>query len=599
MTAFALHAEFCGDGSLSFDWRCAGGAFADEDASGVSVGVAGRLSNHAELIRSLGLSSDWNCAELVREGWLRWGYDLADRLRGPCAVAVIDRRQRRVYFARDALGVIPVCYAITDGKLVVAEGSRTIRAMTGAAHVLDNAQLASCIAGGEGDTSRTFFKGISRLPPGCWLEFRQDGLEIGTYWSPARAPAINGEFDELVARFAMLFDKAVGHAYVPGRTGLLLSGGLDSSMIAGSLSKVIGGGPDVTAVSMTYRQTPGWHDGPHLDALRSWLPFSFSDVPCDEHDPLSDLSSQLAAMDGPWISYGHSVTLHAMNRAVQQGCTVILNGHAGDEVIGYGFGRLNELAMAGRWYDLWRLAPVAAALRHESRWDVFSFYLDHIRPVRAMRKRWRRLQNLKSGGQAAQNLLSESALALVHDAFGPSPTLAIQSLHHDERMLHEAALSSPIQARAFEVFAHASRTLGVETRMPFADRDLVEFSLGLPSHAKLGGGFTRFILREAMRGRVPESVRTRGDKFDFGGNFAAGLMRNPTLICTRLARAKERLGGMINAKAIDDLQAQVSGRGAKIDIPAAMAVWRLIVADMWLDLVDQDHSSGIVPSRPL
>ena len=596
MTQFSLRAAFAGDNAPAFDWCCAGGEFANADASGISVGIDGHLTNCADLARSLGLGRECTPAQLVREGWLRWGQELPDRLRGSFVVAVMDRRQKRFFLARDALGIVPVCYAVVDEALLVAEGSRAIRAMMGEGPAIDLAQLANFIAGTEGDRSRTFYRGISRLPPGHWLDFWQGGPTISAYWTPARASGVQGAFPDLVDRFVMLFDEALRHAYVPNKTGLLLSGGLDSSMIAGSLAKVLGAGPDVTAVSMTYRRTSDWHDGQHLDALSASLPFTFAAVPCDTHDPLSDLSSQLEALDGPWLSYGHSVTLHAMRSIAQKGIPIVLNGHAGDEVVSYGFGRLNELAMNGQWYELWRLAPVAAALQHESRWDVFSYYLDHVRPVRAIRQRWRRLKNAKPGGKGQGGLLNDDAMRLVHDAFGPPNRPAMQYRHHDERSLHEAALSSPLQAGAFEVLAHASRAIGVETRMPFADRDLVEFSLGLPSSTKLDRGFSRSILREAMRGRVPESVRLRSDKFDFGPAFVRGMMKDPASIHVRLAQAQDRLGDLINPEACRNLQAHVAGAGAQIDVQVAMDIWRLIVAGMWLGSINKNGADDAVPS---
>src|SRR5690606_29874523 len=101
--------------------------------------------------------------------------------------------------------------------------------------------------------------------------------------------------------------------------------------------------------------------------------------------------------------------------------------------------------------------------------------------------------------------------------------LVYNRIDHDERMIQEEALKSPMQPHSLETIVLSSRSVGVETRMPFYDRDLAEFSLSLASHHKLDGGQTRAILRRAMAGRLPPALLRRADKFDFYPSFLAAL----------------------------------------------------------------------------
>ena len=567
-------------GGNTVEWSN-GSTIAVADESGVTVGIAGRITNVPELANALGHPAAMPLAALLREGWHRWGRGLADRLRGSFLLVVHNSRDRRTFVARDALGVTPAFYAASSEFFIVGTSSRQVRALTGINHQPDRAPLADFLIGGIGDFTHSFFKGIHRLPPASTLDYAAGDLSISRYWTPAAAPDIKGSLSALAEQFTELTDRALAHCHVPGQTGLLLSGGLDSSYIAGSLLHSEKASKEVLALSMTFERDPNWHDKKHLEALRKYLPFTFAELPSDTHNPLAGLDEHLVALDGPWFWLGHSITFAATQKLADAGFPYILSGHGGDEVIGYGRGRLNELARAGNWIDFLREAPVTASLQHNRRWEVISPYLDHIRLVRAVRNR---LRGAAKSPPPMAGIINDDAMELMENAYGPPPSDPITRFDHSERSVHEYALSSPMQARAFEVMDGASDAIGVETRMPFCDRDLVEFSLGLPSEMKLGGGFTRRIMREAMRGRVPETVRTRSDKFEFSGAFVAGLTSNGKQLRAMLDVQNASLRELINHKELKRLQDAVSQTGTQLKREDAFAIWRVIVASKWIDM---------------
>lgn len=584
--SFALTARFGSEADFTCNEKTI-------DASGIEAAFVGRLTNFDQIAQSLGLSRDVTIGAFLCAAWRKWGDGLADQLRGNFLIAVYDNRARQLYVARDAMGVMPVYYSRFDKSLVVSNSSGAVRARLPHAPALNRAQLADFLCGEESGYESTFFDDIARLPPGHWLKCCEGGLSKKRYWNLHEVRSIGGTLSEQTERFQEIFDKSLATTYVEGKTAILMSGGLDSSMIAGSLMHVMKAGPEVLALSRTYPNERKWNDRPHIESLRNYLPFSFAELPGDGYDPLLGLDLHLRALDGPYISYGHSETFAGKAFLADAGFSGVLNGHGGDEIVSYGAGRLNELALERKWLELWRQTEPLSRLHNTSRWQLFSPYLSHFYRIRLLRQYWSRLAQQASPDHKTYPILTDEGKQLVQSGSGQLRNPLSRRYDHTERSLHEEDVTSALYARAFEVMAIASAAVGVETLMPFCDRDLVEYSTSLPSETKLGGGFTRRILREAMRGRVPETVRTRSDKYDFTRPFIAGLLSVKSRMDELIDAHRGILAELVDRKELQRLRSEVIRCGNDIDRQDARCIWRILVASKWIEIVKSEASSQI------
>lgn len=584
--SFALTARFGSEADFTCNEKTI-------DASGIEAAFVGRLTNFDQIAQSLGLSRDVTIGAFLCAAWRKWGDGLADQLRGNFLIAVYDNRARQLYVARDAMGVMPVYYSRFDKSLVVSNSSGAVRARLPHAPALNRAQLADFLCGEESGYESTFFDDIARLPPGHWLKCCEGGLSKKRYWNLHEVRSIGGTLSEQTERFQEIFDKSLATTYVEGKTAILMSGGLDSSMIAGSLMHVMKAGPEVLALSRTYPNERKWNDRPHIESLRNYLPFSFAELPGDGYDPLLGLDLHLRALDGPYISYGHSETFAGKAFLADAGFSGVLNGHGGDEIVSYGAGRLNELALERKWLELWRQTEPLSRLHNTSRWQLFSPYLSHFYRIRLLRQYWSRLAQQASPEPKTYPILTDEGKQLVQGGSGQLRNPLSRRYDHTERSLHEEDVTSALYARAFEVMAIASAAVGVETLMPFCDRDLVEYSTSLPSETKLGGGFTRRILREAMRGRVPETVRTRSDKYDFTRPFIAGLLSVKSRMDELIDAHRGILAELVDRKELQRLRSEVIRCGNDIDRQDARCIWRILVASKWIEIVKSEASSQI------
>ncbi|MFT3966510.1 MAG: asparagine synthase-related protein [Sphingobium sp.] len=536
------------------DWLIGATAIGEDRRGGrIVVAADARIDNRDEIAAMLGLTqrAPLSTAEIVAALYRRFGTDCPAHILGDFAFLIWDEEERRLFGARDHFGVRPFYYHLAPQRFAAASSMGALHGI-GVDDALDDTGMADFVAGAFADAEVTPYRHIRRLPPGHRMTVRGEDVRIDAYWrleAAERAPSPSA-----AEEFRHLFTQAVRCRMEEKGTGVMLSGGLDSSSIAAVARHAHAAAP-LPSFSLTFHDTPGWNEGGFIASMLASGDFRPHFLPSDHHDPLAAMDAMLREQDGPFLAYNHSVSRRLYHAARTEGVAVLLDGHGGDEVVSHGFGRLNELAIAGRWRALWREAGGVAALFGSSRWEVASPYLDHNRAVRAIR---RRILGPVAATPSAIAGLSTDLVApdLARRTHAEERQRAIRpsrSARQTERDRHLEMLRSPHQPHAFEVLDRAAAAAGVTARFPFYDRRLVEFCVAMPSHEKLAGGFPRAMLRNAMAGLMPEDVRLRRDKYDFSGQLAGGL-----------ARHAGRLAGMVRADA--------GGIGHFIDRQAAARV---------------------------
>ena len=534
-----------------------------------------RITNHRDIAATLGLDPACSPAELLLAGWHRWGESLPAHLRGGFAFVIADHATNTLYAARDHFGMAPLFWQEAGGAVHFATSSSELRQNT--AHSLpdDEGMLVDFIAGEYIERARTFFEGVSRFPEAHWVRFSPVGKRVERYWSLADVPR-SVVHDHPAERFRELFDRSVAASASAGKAAIMLSGGLDSSTIAASLYG-LGTSPDL-ALSITYDDSEGWCDRPHLQAVAQRTGLSLHTVPADSHDPLQDMDFWLRTVDGPHLPRGHSVSMQLLPMARAMGCDILFNGHGGDEIVSYGFGRYNELARAGKWLRLWRETEAAAALYGDDRRVIFQRYLSHIRPLRPL---LRKLARRAAPPAVVDAGFLDPAVAQAADPDRYSHRTAMSRIEHDERMVQEEVLSGALQPGSLEVFALCSRAAGVAMRMPFYDVDLLEFSLSLPSEWKLRDGLSRYILRAAFAGDLPEATLRRQDKYDFSGPFLRGLVAQQEKVLDFTDPARADPWKIVNRARLEQARNSLCRDGTGMSSADAAFLWRVAILGIW------------------
>ena len=478
------------------------------------IACDGRVDNRDELLPALGVPAGERAATsdvaAILLAFARWGVPGFARVVGPFAAAIWDAAERRLTLARDALGDRPLCYALLPGELVAASEEPAVLARPGVRADLDERRVAQFFAMRGLDSDATFFAAVKEVLPGHALVVEGERLTTIRYWqAEAREPLRLADEREYAEAFAGRLQAAVAaQLRGTGPAALLLSGGLDSSAIAGAAAAVAPA-PAIKAVSWVFDELTQCDE-------RRWID------PVVRH---CDLEPLQFAGDGEWPFRDHDTWRHnpaspeddLFRRLVERargiaraaGCRVVLSGMFGDHlyagVHGWFWERLRGGATGAAFAELWREARGEGAARR---------LLGALLPRRLAGRRGR-LRRALAGGTP---WLTARARELI-GAEAEWPATAPRVL----RPAQQRGVLGLLAAHGVSGETFHAACAGVEVRYPFRDRRVVELMLRLPSEQLYRPGRTRPVLRAAMSGRLPDAVADRAGKASLVALFRRGV----------------------------------------------------------------------------
>jgi asparagine synthase (glutamine-hydrolysing) len=391
------------------------------------------------------------------------------------AFFVWDAEARRGFAARDRLGVKPLAYAWDGVEFVFASEANVVaRALAGPVRADEDAVLEYLVAPCFSGVARPMFAGVSYLQPGRWLELGPDGPAVRRYYQFEVAREGVGPSDEALRG---AFERAVQRACLADEPlGIFLSGGLDSTAIAAVAAKVLNGGSRGC--------------GPTRSCSRRWIMFGYGAVDdrrVERHGDTSEAATLATGVDWRGVRVPRAALAADLERvattndalpaweqevaqdrlaraAAEENIKAVLVGDAADEThYGYHF-LLDPEATASPRTIINRFGGVA--VRREVMADPVAVFADRY-------SAWMR------GGDEDERIAGTTRLIV--ERWLP-------------RLLHNGDI-------------HCMRS-GVEARVPFADIELLALAATVPPRAGLQGG-EKARLRAALRGVVPEEIRTR------------------------------------------------------------------------------------------
>lgn len=491
-----------------------------------------RLDNRAELAVALGIESArarrLGDGELVLEAWRRWGPACPERLLGDFAFAVWDSEAGTLFCARDHLGVRPLYFARTARGFAVASAVKGLLALPDVDGRLDEVALADYLVALEEDLERTFYVGIRRLPAGHSLMLEAGGgVRLRRYWRPDPDHEVELRSDhEYTERLRELLRRAVEcRMRSTSNTAVLLSGGLDSSVVAclaadtaAAASGRIAALASVLPPGFTGPERDEWDyicavadSRPNIDVLRVAAPGC---------GLLTGLDDTLAISDQPFRDLFHYMTRALLEAAAGRGARNVLWGYGGDSVVSsHAVGYLAELFGRGR------LVALAHELRERRRVQGTAIRSQLLaRVIRPMLPALAYSAFEASRGRDAPSRIRASA---VHPALAERVDLKrrlrasalLQPPRRSVRAGEVRALMDRSLSEDLEYGAQIAAALGVSLHVPLLDKRLVEFCLALPARQKARDGWTRLAMRRAMEGVVPSPVCWRRDKGAFSPDF--------------------------------------------------------------------------------
>ncbi|MGJ5676497.1 MAG: lasso peptide isopeptide bond-forming cyclase [Nostochopsis sp.] len=517
-----------------------------------------RIDNRDQLICALKLNDHpiekITDSQLILAAYQTWGEQCLEKLIGDFAFAIWDLRQQKLFCARDHMGVKPFYYYCSNRVFVFASEIKALLSLPFVPRRLNELQVAYYLDRLFEDHEITFYQEILRLPAARYLTISSSQkMQVQTYWAldPGRELRLNSD-QEYAEAFREIFTQAVNcrlrSAFPIGST---LSGGLDSSSIACTARQLLANSTNqqLHTFSAIFPSLPSqdlrWIDErPYMDTVKALGGFEAHDVRADLLTPLVDI---LWRQEEPILAPNLYIHQGMYECAHQQGVRVFLDGVDGDSTVSHGWRYLTELAYTGRWKTLMEEVNATGRRFRLPRRQIL--WANCVTPIfiEPASQLWQGL--LKSVGQT--NAHSQ----LINPAFAKRVRLTQQTrklLSHEpaltltSRQLHWQSLTTGLYPYILEMADKTTTRFSVEGRYPFFDRRLMEFCLSLPSNQKFRHGFSRAILRNAMKDILPGEIQQRVNKANLGFNFKRRLLNDERATLEKMINQPQALEQYVN-----------------------------------------------------
>ncbi|WP_309073969.1 N-acetylglutaminylglutamine amidotransferase [Paenarthrobacter sp.] len=528
------------------------------DDGNVAITFNGCIYNFKELRRELEPEFAFRSTsdtEVILKAYQKWGHDFVHHLTGMFAIAIADTRRNEVLLVRDRLGIKPLYVAPLPGRLRFSSTLPAILASGGIDTSLDEVALHHYLSWHSiVPAPRTILNGVAKVPAATIRTVRPDGTwRDREYWKPEytrKEQHANWSAEDWQDAIAEALRTAVRRRMVADvPVGVLLSGGLDSSLLVALLAEQGQHGLSTFSIGFDGAGGDSGNEFEYSDRIAETFGSNHERLHVNTADFAPAIPTAIAAMSEPMAS--HDVTaFHLLSEAVSRHLKVVQCGQGADEVF------------AGYRYH----QPLASVTRDEALNTFTAAFVDHGNQELAemVEPEW------WAGKDASRDVLA------THLAAPGADTALDAVLRLDTHLL---MVDDPVKR-----LDNMSMAWSIEARVPFLDQDLVELAAACPPELKASQG-GKGILKDLGRRLLPHEVVDRPK-----GYFPVPALRHLeepfiTMVGDALHAPEAKQRGLFRSDFIEGLLANPNERRTPVN---SNVLWQVALLEMWL----QSHGVG-------
>jgi asparagine synthase (glutamine-hydrolysing) len=538
----------------------------------------GELYNYRELKKELAkhtFRSDTD-TEVLLHGYEEWGIEkLLEKMAGMWAFSIIDMQNKQAYLVRDRFGIKPLYYD-NDGKaLVFASEIKAVRILH-PTEALNEKRIVSFLSASYYEPNETFFQHIKQVKPGNYLKvnLKTKKAEEKEYWNIKMAKdTLTGkdtsnsyeeiDLHQVSSRFKDLFIESVRlHLRSDVPIGTCLSGGLDSSSIVCTAQKLLDENvideKGLTRQVRTFSSVPKEKEvseKAYIDEVNHQANTEAHTVTPTFTEFMTDLDRLVEMHDEPFLNPSVYMQYRVMQLAKENGVKVLLDGQGADESLG---GYHSYLAFY--FSDLRRQGLYIELVR-----ELYDFR-DQLYPF--VGKVFRR--KFGTWDRTVKGLVKISPISSSMDKyFSRAKTFA-------EQLKEDTVGRNLLELLKYE--DQNSMIFSIESRVPFLYHPLIEYIFSLPMSARIGNGWTKLMLRESMKGVLPETIRKRRTKLGFPAPDKAWALEMISDYREQLKQSVRNIEKYIDVEIFEKLMRSIMKHKRDEDIKL---FWRIVIFERW------------------
>jgi asparagine synthase (glutamine-hydrolysing) len=533
--------------------------------------------------------------EVILQSYLQWGVDCFDKLAGMFALAIWDSRRQQLVLARDRMGIKPLYYYHKNNTLLFASELKALMAFKAFPRLIDDGALCSYLHYQYIPAPQTIFQDTYKLLPGSYMLYQGAEPLIAPYWHPpAYDPAAGAALDEPAQVDALdrLLTRTVAEQLVSDvPIGALLSGGIDSSLVAALMQKSTTDPVRTFTIGFRERQ---FNEAPWAARVAAHLGTDHTELVVEPGQALAVIAQLPEIYDEPFAD-SSAIPTYLVSKLTRSHVSVALSGDGGDEQFA-GYVRYWMTRTMADWMA--RLPAgtrktLAAAMGRLPAKAVQALYLPwrdllpHRFQVANFSDKWQKLILLVGQDQLSELYRMTVCLWTKKEIAALTGQNWIPGRFET---LFETTSSWPALSRLMQVdqgtylpdamltkVDRASMAVSLEVRVPLLDHRVVEFSARLPEHLKYRHGTGKYLLKKVLARYVPRELFER-PKMGFGVPLDQWLRADlKELMLDYLSPARLKREGRFDADIVArTVKEQLNGSGSHHH-----RLWALLMWQMW------------------
>jgi asparagine synthase (glutamine-hydrolysing) len=537
----------------------------------LTITFNGEIYNFLELKQELTTAgfnfSTATDTEVILKAYSYWGEDCVQHFNGMWAFAILDTKRKELFCSRDRFGIKPLYYSVIDEKFCLASEIKQFTAIQNWQPTLNDQRAYEFLTyGWHNHTAETFFKDVFQLPQGCNLTYNlythqytikkyyhlKDRLQPSSYAKLSEKEAVH-QFQNLFTDAVRLRQRA------DVKTGSALSGGLDSSSIVATIHERLNKNQKIQETVSACFEDKRFDESEYIDAVATETKIKAHKVYPEAAQLWELLKKIIWHQDEPMASASSFAQYLVFEKAAKEGLKVMLDGQGADEILaGY------DKFYAPHFKKLLLKKPLAAFKEFIQYFRLHDIFFRQI---------W----------QAAKPKTALDLSSYFHPSFQKNSDSIFQRSPDDSvqncslNMLKEVGLPVLLHYEDRNSMAHS-----VESRVPFLDYRLVEFSLSLPNHFKIKDGKRKYILRESMKDILPSKVYNRYDKMGFVTPQEIWMEENSAFILEKISDFLQKNTGIFT----QHILAFATAVFEKKERHQYGFIWRILTFVLWMQVFE-------------
>ena len=514
--------------------------------------------------------------------WRQLGRDTLQKISGSFALAVLDENANTALLAIDRTGINSLSFSVIDGGLVFASRSDTVAAHPAVGTQISAQALYNYFYFFHVPAPGTIYQNIEKLLPGQYVRFENGQLERAFYWHLSYRDQSRTDFDPMSERFHKILRESVGRSAGDEKTTAFLSGGTDSSTVAGILSELRN--EPVRTYSIGF-SAEGFDEMEYARIAARRFGLDMREYYLQPQDILDTIPVIARHYDEPFANESAVPTYFCAKMAQADGYRVMLAGDGGDEIFGG-----NERYAKQKIFETYQTLP--AALRHCLIEPLAALPgLDRFPPSRKLQSYLRqantplpeRMETYNFTYRQPLDQMFMSAFLAEVNAHLPVSMLKDTYDHTDSssyinRMLH-LDMKFTLADNDLRKVNGMTEAAGIEVRYPLLDDAMVAFSGEVPPDWKVKGQYLRWFFKQSLKGYLPDEIINKS-KHGFGlpfGIWARDYAPLRERIEDRLSDFKKR--GWIQPAYIDHIRNEHMNEHATY---FGKMLWVIVMLEEWL-----------------